>query len=160
MKKIRLNIKQKFIGLAILVIASIIAALLNFSNSKNQKINDKSDNNRVEVGKGTEIESNSDTINKDDNVAPNYTNKELNIWIKNITFITDQGNTMDIMLKLKSKLSSELKGVDSEIYEVTLLEETYKKTDDGFEVEAKADKLDKNILIEYKDYEFIFTIVQ
>ena len=60
---------------------------------------------------------------------------------------------------LKSKLNSELKTINKEIYEVELLEDTYKKTEKGFEVEAKADKLDGKMFIEYNDYEYIFTIV-
>ena len=62
--------------------------------------------------------------------------------------------------KEEQELLEELKTLNSEIYEVNLLEDTYEKTDNGFEIEATADKLDGKIIIEYNNHEFIFTIVE
>lgn len=150
-----MNIKNKIIGVIILAIISIVVA---FSSLKSNKVIENNNENIVDMSDKT-ISTEEDIINEDE--LPNELGEEKQIiWIKNLTFLVSKDETFETIMTLKTKLNTELKTLDSEIYEVNLLEDTYKKTYSGFEIEANADKLDGKIIIEYNNNEFIFTIVE
>lgn len=151
---------KKLIGLGALVILSIVMALYNFSNSRNEIELDMVNGQKVETEFDSGIESTNDTVIESD-ITPSYSNSsEKPIWIKNITLLSDNNQTFNTILLLKSKLNEELKTIDKDTYEVELIEDSYKENSNGFSVEAKADKVDGKILIEYSDSEYIFTIIQ
>lgn len=155
----KLTMKQKVIGIGILSLISITIALFNNNNLKKATNESTVNINENKIGNDTEIETKESDIIESD-ITPSYSNdKDKPIWIKNIVFLSDKEENYNTIMLLKSKLNSELKTINKEIYEVELLEDTYKKTEKGFEVEAKADKLDGKMFIEYNDYEYIFTIV-
>lgn len=157
MKKI--TTKQKVIGIGILSLISISLALFNNSNIKNSTNEPTINVDENKVGKDTEIETKESDIIESD-ITPSYSNdQDKPIWIKNIVFLSDKEQNYNTIMLLKSKLNTELKTINKEIYEVELLEDTYKETEKGFVVEAKADKLDGKISIEYDDFEYIFTII-
>lgn len=155
-----MNNKNKLIGLGALVIVSIVMALYNFSGSRNDKNIGKDNENKVESEITNKTESSSDDI-KESDITPSYTNnQEKPIWIKNITLLSDNSQNFDTIMMLKSKLNEELKTIDKDTFEVELIEDTYVENDKGFSVEAKADKIDGKILIEYADYEYTFSVIQ
>jgi hypothetical protein len=155
-----MNNKNKLIGLGALVIVSIVMALYNFSGSRNDKNIGKDNEHKVESEITNKTESSSDDI-KESDITPSYTNnQEKPIWIKNITLLSDNNQNFDTIMMLKSKLNEELKTIDKDTFEVELIEDTYVENDKGFSVEAKADKIDGKILIEYADYEYTFSVIQ
>lgn len=148
---------KKLIGLGALVIISIMMALYNFS-SRNRTGLDNSKGQKVENGFDTTIESTNDTIIESD-ITPSYNNSsDKPIWIKNITLLSDNNQNFNTIMLLKSKLNEQLKIINQETYEVELIEDTYKENSNSFSVEAKADKIEGKILIEYDNGEYIFTI--
>lgn len=151
---------KKLIGLGVLVILSIMMALYNFSNSRNGTGLDNDKGQKVENEFDATIESTDDTIIESD-ITPSYNNSsDKPIWIKNITLLSDNNQSFNTILLLKSKLNEELKTIDKDTYEVELIEDSYKENSNGFSVEAKADKIEGKIIIEYSDSEYIFTIIQ
>ena len=150
---------KKLIALGVLSIISIGVALYNFSSDRISKNIESNNKQKVESQKIEKTQSENKTI-AESNITPSY-NKEAEkpIWIKNITFLSDKNKTANTILMLKTKLNEELKSLNKDIYEVELLENTYVEKEKGFYIEAKADKLNGKILIEYLNYEYIFTIV-
>lgn len=148
--------KNKVILILIAAILSITLAMIyfntksknNISNNTNDKINTKNQNN---------IQSDNSTVEEDEELPNDGSQEETIIYIKNLTFLNKYLNYEQLM-KLKDKLNTELKTLDKSIYEVELLEDTYKKTSNGFTIRAKADKLKGEVLIELKDYEYTFQI--
>lgn len=147
--------KKKLIGIGILAVVSVCVALYNNSNFKNDKAKNTAIEKKVESKNITE--STKETIKNEDDMVSESENIEGIIWIKNLTFLAKDQN-YDVMMNLKSKLNTELKTLDKNIYEVNLIEDTYKKSDKGFSIEATADKLKGKIYISYSNYEFNFTI--
>ena len=148
--------KNKLIGLGGLVVISIIVSLSTFN--KKQEV-EKVEQKPSQTEFNQSIVSTPDTIIEADEKPNDGSEEKSVIWIKNITFLADKNQTVSTILKLKNKLNTELKTLNKDIFEVNLKEETYKETEDGFSIEANADKLEGNILIEYKELEFIFTII-
>lgn len=147
------NTKLKIIS--VLAIVSVCAVLYNFSNSK--KSSTYKSKNEKEVSLENKTQSNENTIKKEDDLPSECDDIQNIIWIKNLNFLASD-QQYDTLMSLKSKLNFELKTIDKNIYEVNLIQDTYKKTDTGFTIEAKADLLDGIINIEFKDHEFIFEI--
>lgn len=150
-----MDIKKKIIGVGILGVISLVVALSSLNSNAQNK-----EDNKPNIESADKTISTEDDIINEDNLPNELGEEKQIIWIKNLTFLTSKDETFDTIMTLKSKLNTELKTLDSEIYEVNLLEDTYKKTDSGFEIEANADKLDGKIIIEYNNNEFIFTIVE
>lgn len=150
-----MDIKKKIIGVGILSVISLVVALSSLNSNTKSKEDSKPNIENTDKTISTE-----DDIIKEDKLPNELSEEKQIIWIKNLTFLTSKDETFDTIMTLKSKLNTELKTLNSEIYEVNLLEDTYEKTDNGFEIEATADKLDGKIIIEYNNHEFIFTIVE
>jgi hypothetical protein len=147
--------KKKLTFIGILAVVSIVVATYN--NAKLNKGQTDDSKQIIQIETPSKLESKESDIEEEEEL-PNEGDEEMQtIWIKNLSFLAKE-QEYDKLMKLQSKLNTELKTLDKNIYEVNLLEDTYKVTDKGFIIEAKADKLEGKILIEYKDYEFIFQI--
>lgn len=149
--------KKKMIALLLLAVISVVMIFVNLG--KNQSESKENNNIESNTSNGSGIEESTDDTIEEGEELPNEGDTVDNIiWIKNINFLADKGQSYDRIMALKSKLNSQLKTINKEIYEVNLIEDTYKETDTGYIVQAKADKLNGSINIEYKDYEYIFLI--
>lgn len=155
-----MNNQKKIIGLGALVVVSLMMASYNFSGARNDKDIGKDNEQKVEGENIPKTESTIDDI-KESNITPSYNNNpDKPIWIKNITLLSDNNQNFNTIMMLKSKLNEELKTIDKDTFEVELIESTYTENEKGFSVEAKADRIDGKILIDYADYEYTFTIIQ
>lgn len=149
--------KVKLIVLVMLVIISVCFGL--FYNSKSKQIDNKNNNSINTTNETIKIQSNEDSIDEEDNLPNEGGETKQIIFIKNLSFLT-KDQDYNILMRLKTGLNLELKTIDKSIYEVNLLEETYSKDEDGFKIEAKADKLEGKINIEYKNKDFKFEIIK
>ena len=151
--------KIKFILFGILVVVSILAAILNFSNSNKNKNNNMNGNDYVQNGNFSDIESDKNTIIEEAEVSESD-ELEAVIWIKNINFLADNKVSYSDIMMLKSKLNDELKTLDKNIYEVNLDEKSFERTETGFKINAKADLLESVIKIELDKYTYSFSFIQ
>lgn len=151
--------KKKMIALLLLAVISVVMIFVNLGRNQSGSKENSNIESNTSNGSGIE-ESTDDTIEESDELPSEGDTVDNIIWIKNINFLADKGQSYDRIMALKSKLNSQLKTINKEIYEVNLIEDTYKETDTGYIIQAKADKLNGSINIEYKDYEYIFLIEQ
>lgn len=148
--------KKILIGLAVLTVVSI-AVLIN-NNIKADK-NTLKDIPKVSENNTIQESSEKDIIPETDDLPSETDEVEQTIWVKNMDFLAKH-QTLDIIMNLKYKLNDELKTIDKKIYEVNLLEDTYKEDDKGFVISAKADKLEGTILIDFHNLNFKFQIIR
>lgn len=150
-----MEIKKKIVGVGLLAVISLIVALSSLNTEKEVK-----NENKNNIDLTNKIISTEENIVEEEEFPNELDEQQQIIWIKNLTFLTDNSETYDTIMTLKTKLNTELKTLNDEIYEVNLIEDTYKKTESGFEIEARADKLEGSIFIEHCNSEFIFTIIE
>lgn len=157
--------KVILIFLGVLVILSVFSYFKFYKEENHTSVtndivdttNSEGENNTNNIS--SDYESTDKTIQKPIDDLNNSEGEQCSIiFIKNIDFLANKDVTIRYLLLLKDNLNKELKSIDTNIYEVNLIEDTYKKTDKGFYIEAKADKLtDKTICITLNDGSYSFS---
>ncbi len=147
--------KKKLIFIGGLAVISIIYVFVG--GLKNKEIENKNPNDIINSDTNYNNVESSNTVDTGDLLPSEGGAEKSIIWIKNLEFLSSK-QTMDVVISLKTRLNSYLKVINKDIYEVNLIEDSYVENKNSFSINAKTEKIDGIIIIQFNDGAYDFSV--